>query len=144
MAIDDGLRPLFRKHLPMFFWTSIETGGTSLGIPDSNYLSKDGVEGWVEFKWTDGWAVTLRDMQIGWLTRRARYNGRAWIAVRRHRRTPGPRTPAFDELYMVPGGLAAAAAAGGLRGLAGDALCLGAGGPAGWDWRRAEALLLSD
>ena len=61
----------------------LETGGTSLGIPDSNYLSKTGVEGWVEFKWTDGWAVTLRDMQVGWLLRRARYGGRCWVAVRR-------------------------------------------------------------
>lgn len=142
MSVDDGLRPLFRKHIPQFFWTSIETGGTGRGIPDSHYLVTGGAAGWIEFKATDGHAVTLTEFQVGWLTRYARMGGRAHVAVRR-RHGGGPRRgPPVDELHVLPGGLALQARQGGLR----DPAVLAAaatwrGGPARWDWDAVAALL---
>ena len=140
--IDGGLRSLFRANLPQFHWQSVETGLTGLGVPDSNFCAAGGIEGWVEYKQTDGWAVTLRPEQVGWLTRRARLGGRVWVAVRRCH-TGGPRLgPPVDQLWLVPGRLAVAAATGGLRhpAVAGDALQW-AGGPARWPWPVVGAAL---
>lgn len=172
---DDGLRALMRAHLRQFHWTSIETGGTGLGIADSNYLASarlacelcggegervrhcgdpggrmlttcecgdaPGIEGWVECKATDGWTVDLDRHQSGWLFRRARLGGRAWVAVRR-RHGGGPRRgPPVDELWMVPAALARQARAHGLRG-AGDCWRT-AGGPARWDWAGVAGRLLA-
>ncbi len=142
MSIDGGLRPLFRANMPQFMWTSIETGGTGKGISDSNYLAAGGVEGWIEYKITDGWAVTLEPEQIGFIERRVRLGGRTWIAVRRQT-DGGPRSPSADELWLIPGVLARPARLGGLRCPEVQAACLrpvlggGAtydGGPARWDW----------
>jgi len=72
--INGGLRQLFRAKLPGFDWVSIESGSTGGGIPDSNYCVRTnditGIEGWIEHKQTDGWAVTLRPEQVGWIARR--------------------------------------------------------------------------
>lgn len=147
---DDGLRPLFRKHLPHFDWQSVETGGTGRGVPDSNYCF-GGVEGWVEFKSTDGWTVTLRPEQIGWIARRTRCGGRVWIAVRR-RTEGGPRSPATDDLWLIPGALAVTARQGGLRAVHGrpgvrvwssDAPNGAPLGPATWQWAAVADTLLS-
>jgi hypothetical protein len=144
LSIDDGLRLIFRRSLTDFHWTSIETGGTGLGIADSNYLFAGGTEGWVEYKRTDGWAVTLDEFQAAWIFRRARLGGRAMIAVRR-RHDGGPRRgPAVDELYLVPGALALVARAHGLRDpVVRAATAVHHGGPAGWDWPGVAALLLA-
>ncbi len=143
MSIDGGLRREFRKHIPQFFWQSIETGGTGLGIPDSNFCSPDGVEGWVEYKQTDGYAVTLLPEQVGWLSRRARYRGRVWIAVRRVHQGGPRRGPSVDELYVLPGALAVAAKMSGLRGpLVARKAKVWAGGPSKWDWEAVARLLV--
>jgi hypothetical protein len=146
LTTDGGLRPLFRQHLRDFMWTSIETGLTTPGVSDSHYQHRDGAEGWVEHKQTDGWAVTLDPEQIGWITQGARYGGRRWIAVRR-RHDGGPRLgPAVDELWMMPGRLAIAAKELGLRGVIasepGGVFCW-PGGPGQWAWTEIRRLLIT-
>lgn len=149
MSIDDGLRSLFRENLPDFDWQSVETGGTGRGIPDSNFCAKpllphhSGYEGWIEYKSTDGYAVALRPEQTGWITRRVRFGGRVWIAVRR-RHGGGPRLgDPVDELHLIPGGLAVAARVGGLRAppVLRAARCWHGGPGRGWDWRAVAAAL---
>jgi len=138
MAIDGGLRQLFRAHLPAWHWTSIETGSTGRGIPDMEYCAPGGVTGWLELKHTAGYAVALAPEQVAWLTRRARAGGRAFIAVRR-RAPAGPRRgAACDELYLVAGAAAAGLKAQGLGAVAHDTW---AGGPAKWDWDAIAQLL---
>lgn len=154
---DDGLRRLFKTELEMlqFHMQSVETGGTGQGIPDTNFCASpnvnargprgtSGIEGWIEYKATDGHAVTLRPEQIGWIERRVRCGGRVFIAVRR-RHAGGVRlgTP-VDELHLLPGHVARAARLGGLRDpeVLSARLGLWHGGPARWEWREvADALL---
>ena len=144
MTIDGGLRPLFRQYLPEMMWTSIETGGTGRGISDSNFLSKTGEEGWIEFKQTHHHGVTLLPEQIAWIERRVRYGGRTFIAVRRHAKAGPRRGDAVDELWLLPGALARPARLGGLRdpAVAVAALCW-PGGPARWDWPAVAAALVA-
>lgn len=145
MSTDGGLRKEFRKHLPAFHWQSVETGGTGQGVPDSNFCAPGGIEGWVEYKQTDGYAVTLLPEQVGWLSRRARMGGRVWIAVRRWHNGGPKRGPAVDELYLFPGGLAVAAKLGGLRApTVAQRASAWAGGPGGWDWLAVAARLTGD
>lgn len=148
MSVDDGLRKIFRDQLRAGVqWTSIETGGTGQGIPDSEFCAAGGAQGWVEFKWTDGWAVTLEAEQIAWHTVRALRGGRSFIAVRRHT-TAGPRKgKAVDELWLLPGWAAKDVKVGGLKWALEHAdmgLLLGrwAGGPARWDWAAVRRLLV--
>ena len=168
MTVDDGLRPIFRQHLPQLMWTSIETGGTGLGVPDSHYLAparlacpqcrdlkesmrmcycaiSAGAEGMIEYKRTDGWAVDLRPEQVAYLTRRARLGGRAFVGVRR-RHAGGPRRgPPVDALHLFPGSLAREALAGGLRcpALQVPAHHVWPGGPSRWPWTEVLAALLA-
>jgi len=128
--IDGGLRPLFRKRLTGFHFTSVETPGTGSGVPDMEYCA-EGVSGWIECKKATGYAVRLRPEQIGWLTTRARHGGRCWIAVR--------RMGAADELYIYPGSVARDLKEQGLR--LTPAGCW-PGGPARWNWQEVRALLL--
>jgi hypothetical protein len=125
--MDGNLRLLFRQNLPEMHWQSVETGAVGPGVPDSNYCYK-GAEGWVEFKVTSGWAVTLRPAQIGWLLRRARAGGRVFVAVRQR-----------DTLWLAAGGAAVALREAGLRG----APTLGhwEGGPSQWPWTKIRRLL---
>ncbi len=140
--IDGGLRSEFRKHLPQFDWVSIESNTGVRGIPDSNYC-RNGIEGWIEYKTTSGWAVTLAPEQIGWIARRVRCGGRVWIAVRR-RHAGGPRLgPPVDELWLLPGELAVQARTGGLRPLSGHPRVASyAGGPSRWNWAAVAARLV--
>jgi hypothetical protein len=148
VTVDNGLRPLFRQHIPDFDWCTIETGMTTQGVPDSNYCGRPltprgpGFEGFVEYKATDGYVVDLRPEQIGWICRRVRWGGRVWIAVRRQS-TAGPRKgSAVDELWVFPGRLAKEARLGGLRDSAVAASAkVWHGGPARWDWRAVAARL---
>jgi len=154
--IDGGLRSLFRERIPDFHWQSIETGGTGRGVPDSNYCC-GGREGWIEYKVTAGWAVTLRPEQIGWLLRRSRAGGRVFVAVRRCC-PAGPRRAASDELWLVRGSAAALLRTHGLRVLlagtpqkaggpsgvrpADELVGVWRGGPAAWPWPALRAALL--
>lgn len=79
---DGELRKIFRKHLRGFDLLSVETGGTTSGVPDLNY-ARDNIEGWIECKAADHWRITVRPMQVGWCERRLRYNNRVFCAVRR-------------------------------------------------------------
>lgn len=136
--IDGGLRKLFREHLPDIHWQSVETGGTGRGVPDSNGCA-DGVEFWVEFKVTSGWAVGLRPEQRAWLARRTRCGGRCWVAVRRQAAAGERRGPAADQLWLLPAAVALEIS--GLR-QAPAAHLLGAGGPGRWGWAAVRAALL--
>ena len=137
MARDGDLRAIFRRKMPQIDFTSIETGSTGRGIPDSNGCV-NGVEFWVEFKQTSAWAVRIRPEQCGWILRRCRHGGRVWIAVRRVREYS-------DELWLVPGQLAAELKAGGLNGLVAKSLggVRWAGGPVKWDWDQIAEVLVS-
>lgn len=137
--IDGGLRALFRANVPGD-WTSIESGSTGGGIPDSNYCL-DGVEGWVEYKQTGGWAVTLRPEQVGWIARRVRNGGRVWVAVRQQA-PAGPRREARDALWLFGGHLATLAKMEGLRGLE-SRPDVHVWHHAGWDWQAIRKLLRS-
>lgn len=131
--LDGGLRTLFRERLPQVHWQSIETGSTGRGIPDSNGCYR-GCEFWVEFKQTQGYAVTLRPEQVAWIFRRARAGGKVIIAVRRQC-TAGPRRSGADELWLLDGFYAREVRQHGLRSLPQQAVLLScAGGPASWDW----------
>ncbi len=142
--IDAGLRPIFRKHLPSWDWQSVETGSTGGGVPDSNYCH-DGVEGWLEYKQTTGWAVTLAPDQIGWISRRVRHGGRVHVAVRR-RTLGGPRSgPPADQLWLFHGHWAVEARVNGLRGdWAGVGAIKWDGGPSGWNWAEIAALITGE
>jgi hypothetical protein len=142
-VIDGGLRGIFRKKLPHFHWQSIEVGTVGRGVPDSNYCHR-GVEGWVEFKKTDGWIVSLRPEQVAWLLRRYRAGGRCWVAVRRQTKG-GPRSgPPCDELWLIRGYAAAELKARGLKKVDHRAVAgVWHDGVAQWDWAEAERLLLS-
>lgn len=142
MKIDNGLRPLFREYLRAgIMWTSIETGATAGGVPDSNYLSDTGIEGWIEFKATKKNSVTFRTDQIGHIRRRVRYGGRMWIAVR-YAHSGGPRlgTPT-DQLWLYPGSEVSNLLTGGMAAASGE-LC-GENGPPRWYWDRVRWLLLA-
>lgn len=148
MTTDGGLRQLFRNHLRRgFHWQSVETVLVSQGVPDSNYCCRaddghgPGREGWVEYKQTTGWAVTLRTEQIGWLTRRALTGGRVFIAVRRQNEGGPRRGASVDELWLLDGGRARELKAAGLRSTVG-VLGVWRYGPEGWDWEAVRALLL--
>jgi hypothetical protein len=138
---DGGLRREFRDRIPSLFWTTVETGGTEKGVPDSHYLGRGGLAGWLECKQTEGWTVTLEPEQCGWLDRYARYGGRCWIAVRR-RAPGGKRSEPADSLYMVPGTYAIRAKRGGLRcPQVKPAVLEWHGGPGRWEWNAVRAAL---
>lgn len=80
--IDGDLRQIFQRFIPDAHWQSIETGSTGRGIPDVNYCF-EGIEGWIEFKATEGWRVDVRPEQVAWIERRGRAGGRVFLAVRR-------------------------------------------------------------
>jgi hypothetical protein len=122
------------------WWTTIETGLVTQGVPDTNYISDGGVEGWCECKATDGWKVKFRPMQVGWHERRYRMGGRTWIAIRRQTRG-GPRQgAAVDELYLVPGCYVIELRDQGID--CGRAQFMGDGGPERWRWRDVRRALL--
>ena len=126
---DGELRKIFRKHLTGFDLLSVETGGTTSGVPDTNYAAPGDIEGWIENKACDHWRVTIRPMQIGWCERRLRYNSRVFVAVRR----------GGTELYLFH--------ASQMRRLQEERIDIvprlghWTGGAARWDWDRIAALL---
>jgi hypothetical protein len=139
MAQDGKLRPIFRQNLPFIFWTSIETGMTMKGVPDS-FAIKSSCAFWVEYKKTEANAVDLDPKQVAWHDRYLRCGGISFIAVRQQC-SAGPRRPARDGLFLFRGADVKKLKAEGLRG----AKPIGQwdGGPAKWDWKRIEILLLA-
>jgi hypothetical protein len=136
---DGGLRAEFRKRFAGWQWTSIETF-TVPGVPDSEFITPDGIQGWVEFKRTDAWKVTFEPFQPAWIDRRARYGGRVWVAVRR--KTTAKKHAGADQLWMVPGRDVLRLSHEGLRTF-GFAYQTETQGPASWDWAWVEGLLRS-
>jgi hypothetical protein len=133
---DDGLRPLFRQNLREgFFWTTVETGFVTQGVPDSNYLA-DGVEGWIEYKATRTGYVKFRPEQVGWHLRRRRYGGISWIAVR-WRRDDNSQ----DDLVMFQGADVESVMESGAR--SNRAVLRASGGPARWPWLAVRRLLVN-
>jgi hypothetical protein len=152
MSVDDGLRPLFRKHLPPpVHWTMVEQRtGMQLGTPDSHVCIKmdegPGVERWIEMKATKSWDVKMRPGQIGWHLAHHRMGGLSFVAVRR-------RTRGVDDLYLFRGFAVRELKAFGLSplrdGWRGAGLPAGAlvghwsGGPARWHWPAVRAALVA-
>ena len=127
--IDGGLRPLFRKKLSIGWqWTTIETGATTGGVPDAEYCTRGGAQGWIEFKACSGWRPTIRPLQVSWIARRARLGGRVFIAVVRER----------TELWLIGGQNVVALADQGLRASGGLTFH---GGPQRWDWKEIAKVL---
>lgn len=126
---DGELRKIYRKHLTGFDLLAVETGGTTGGVPDTNY-ARNGIEGWIENKACDHWRVTIRPMQIGWCERRLRHNPHVFCGVRR----------AGTEFWLYHASM--------MRRLQSERLdtipCLGhwTGGAAKWDWDRIGQILL--
>lgn len=150
LSIDGGLFNLFKAHWPTWHWTRHESGAMAVGTPDCNYCAvPSGVEGWLELKKTEAWAVRVRPAQVAWVDRRARAGGRVLVAVRRLKEPPTamaargvagikPHAP-VDALWVVPGGQIRALWLGGLK--ATRPLLVTEGGPRQWDWDALQALL---
>lgn len=141
MAIDGGLRPLFHNNLRRGFqWTAVESGGTILGIPDSEFCS-GGLSRWVEYKQTSAWSVGIRKEQASWHQVRHMRGGTSFIAVRRQAAEGVRRGAAADELWLFLGEHAQELKNVGLRG---GVPCLGiwGGGPSAWDWDAVRGHLL--
>lgn len=114
-----------------------------MGVPDLNFCI-DGVEGWVEMKQTDGWAVTLEPEQVSWLFRRHRNGGRVFVAVRRWHDGGPRRGPACDELWLLRGQYAPDLKTLGLKWAMTSPALLGrwCHGPARWDWDAVRSILV--
>jgi hypothetical protein len=110
---DGGLRSIFRIRFGSWQWTSVETAGTASGVPDSEFCTPNGVQGWIEFKQTSIYQVNIRPFQVAWLMRRCRYGGNAWIAVRRIPNSQ--RENGVDDLWLMSGNQAQALSEGGLE-----------------------------
>lgn len=141
MAIDGGLRAIFRQKLIRFHWQAIESGLTGGGIPDANYCYA-GTEGWLEYKLSVTFprlSYPLVPDQIGWHERRHRAGGITFIAIR-YRHSGGPRKGVpVDRLYLYSGAVARSVAT---VGMSTPPLARFDGGPSGWDWTRIGRLLL--
>lgn len=138
---DAGLRSIFKERLPAWHWTPIETGIIISGVPDTNCCWQ-GYEFWIECKRTAAFAINFRPEQVGWLTRRRRAGGAAFVAVRKLIDAPGPRQMDVDELWLFDGADAVLLSDGGLNGAA---VPLGrwTGGPGRWAWDDVARLLLA-
>jgi len=130
MTIDGGLRKMFREKMPEAQWTSIETGGTGLGVPDVEFCFPVNRQGWIEFKKTSAIAVKIAPEQVSWLERRVRVGGRCWLIVRKQA-DAGLRRARVDALYLYPGAKARAVL---LNGLLTPPTAIYEGGPGRWDW----------
>lgn len=129
---DGGLRVIFSSNIREFHWTHIETPGTAGGVPDSEFCPPNGRAGWMESKRTDGWVIKFRPLQVGWLMRRSRMNGKCFIAVLRK----------ADELWLWSGAAAIDLAENGMDG-ADRSMLFGrwSGGPTRWPWGHIATIL---
>lgn len=120
--IDGGLRPLFKKYLPMVDWAPVESPMV-MGIPDTNACYR-GVEFWIEFKQAEAYRVLITPHQVAWALRRTRHGGRVWIAVRQRQ----------DNLVLMTGMHAAALEEEGLHMPTRNFAGVYTGGPRAWPW----------
>jgi hypothetical protein len=136
MNKDGDLRSIFRTKFTGWQWSSIETAGTASGVPDSEFCTPEGIQGWVEFKKTHIFYVEVKTFQVSWLMRRTRYGGNAWIAVRR---LPlSKRERGVDQLWLMRGNQAERLFEGGLENV--YALCW-EGGPGNWNYDQIASTL---
>lgn len=138
---DGGLRQIFQKHIPEFFWQSIESGMTGKGIPDTYYCAKGNLSGWIECKKTSANAVGIDPMQVAWAEKLWRKNGRCWLAVRVYCKA-GKRRKAKDELWIFHGEGTRWCMLGGISAV--PSLFIKGhwtGGPKRWDWKRIREIL---
>ena len=132
---DGNLRNIFRSNLKTYQWTSVETAGTASGVPDSEFCSPWGVQGWIEFKQTPVFYVNIRPLQVAWLLRRCRDGGNAWIAVRRI-----PKAAKYngaDELWLMRGDQAQALFDNGLEN---TSAWMWKGGPNNWNFQEIHEI----
>lgn len=141
MSIDGGLRKMFHNRLKVgIHWQALETGVVGQGVPDSNYCVDPGVEGWIEFKQTDGWTCPLRTEQVGWILTRINRGGRVFVITRRVN-AGGPRIgAAVDELWIHRGADTPQLMNYGLRGA--SPVIVFHEGPERWDWTKIRKILL--
>ncbi|PWT89997.1 MAG: hypothetical protein C5B54_08005 [Acidobacteria bacterium] len=133
---DGDLRTLFRVKFRDWQWTSVETAGTASGVPDSEFCTPYGVQGWIEFKLTHINKVAIRPFQVAWLDRRCRYGGNAWIAVRRVPNSQ--RENGVDQLVLMSGNQAKALYE---MGIEGTVRCEWNGGLGNWNWTEVSNIL---
>lgn len=129
MNSDGGLRPIFRKQFHSWQWSSIETAGSASGVPDSEFGTPTGCQGWVEFKQTKIFSVQIKPLQVAWLMRRCRDGGNAWIAVRRW--PISQKYNGNDELWLMRGDQAEVLFN---DGLVNTRCMIWSGGPTNWDY----------
>jgi hypothetical protein len=132
MLNDGGLRSIFRHQLKGYQWTSIETAFSASGVPDSEFCTPTGVQGWIEFKQTRIWHVQVKPFQVAWLMQRCRYGGNAWIAVRRMHKSGA------DELWLMKGDQAEALHYHGLKEVRAETW---EGGPSRWNFNEIAGQL---
>lgn len=139
MSSDGGLRALYRQYLKGWQLTAVESPITSPGVPDTEYCSLLGHTGWIENKKTNAWAVKIRTLQVGWISRRARLGGRVFIAVRRMSKGKDQA----DELWIIRGQAVEILADQGLRAVAKEDVLLRSydRGPASWEWDQVAKIL---
>ena len=133
---DGGLRTIFRIRFDKWQWTSVETAGTASGVPDSEFCTPEGIQGWIEFKQTRAFSVNIRPFQATWLDKRCRFGGNAWIAVRRI--PTAKKWAGRDELWLMRGDQALALEKGGLENIVG--ICWG-GGVKNWNFAEIGNIL---
>jgi hypothetical protein len=139
---DGHLRSLFQQAIPQFHWQSVETWSTGQGVPDCNFCGL-GKEGWIEFKLTAAWRVTISPEQVGWAERRMRAGGKVFVAVRR-KNLGGPKLgKPVDELWLFDAQAARVLIRSGLPDVPFNfRLGKWSGGPSGWDWLKVREILL--
>ena len=84
MAKEKNLWALLRDNIKEVHWQRIETGMTGSGVPDVNGCAK-GKEFWIELKEVhSGNSLTLRPMQVAWLSKRAMNGGQVFVLARKN------------------------------------------------------------
>ena len=84
MSKEKNLWALLRDNIKKVHWQRIETGMTGAGVPDVNGCAK-GKEFWIELKEIhSGNSLTLRPMQVAWLSKRAMYGGQVFVLARKN------------------------------------------------------------
>ena len=84
MSKEKNLWALLRDNIKEVHWQRIETGMTGSGVPDVNGCVK-GKEFWIELKEIhSGNSLTLRPMQVAWLSKRAMNGGQVFVLARKN------------------------------------------------------------
>lgn len=131
---------MFRQRLPMVFWTTVETGSTGAGVPDSYFICQTGRCGWIEYKATTTNRVRLSPEQIAWHTRHIRYGGLSFIVTRQRKpRINFHRGEGCDTLYVHHGRQIEQLRDSGVLDV--PAVIVSHGGPRYWDWDAINHLL---